>query len=70
MRRRIVGPLGGGKRRPSMGSISPLCEFYGKRNMRDFEDVDIDFIKLQHSLLFLVSFWCTNGNEVSLCIDG
>lgn len=59
------------KRRPSMGCcpISLLLEFYGKRNMKAFEGVDIDIIKLQNSLLFLVSFWCTQHHKVSLCID-
>nr|XP_016514716.1 PREDICTED: uncharacterized protein LOC107831463 [Nicotiana tabacum] len=59
-----------GKRTPRAWILAPLAimwVIWKERNKRAFEGVGQDFVKLQSSLLFLVSFWGTY--EIPTCIE-
>ena len=59
-----------GERRPRAWSVSPLAimwVIWKERNGRACEGLEQDFVKMQTSMLSLVSFWCTY--DVPICIE-
>lgn len=49
------------------GCLASSYGLWRKRNRREIEGIENDFVQLRNSLLSLIDFWCTC--EIPICID-